>query len=813
MARLPSRFDLSGPESLRSGRQISSADTTAIGRGLQSLGSSIQQAGGAAAALAEKERRKQQALDLARANAFQDQQNIELGNSFDTDTDYGTFGTRAEEKARKIATDASSLISDRETRELWLTQAGTTAKAAADGIRDRGVTFKQADDIVKFDEALEIQRRIYVDPNTPPEAKAKARASIEGALEVGKGSGLLDPAQYGNRKANYLDGADFDRAKLDTSLGAPADAANVIRDFEGFKAEPYWDVNAYRVGYGSDTITREDGSVVRAKPGMVVTRADADRDLARRLGDFQSGIVEKIGQSQWDNLSTGAKAALSSVSYNYGELPDRVAKAARTGDPEAIAAAIDGLASDNDGVNAGRRAREAAIVRGGAEPDYVSRLSPEQRRTVYDMRNAEIAQANTAAAAEARVQYAALDGQIGLGIVTGDIVSEEQILSSALDDADKAKHLKAFRSESDATAEARDFLAGLSDGTARDVNPYNSEDRSLIDKSYDLLSKAVPEDQRDAAGLELVKATGVVPKAVVADLRQSLNANDPATVAAGMGRAAQIYDISPMALDGVENGGELRAAALTYDEMVNGRGMSDVDAAAEVIRLRDPKERQKAETLDAAWNQAIKDSKFVVQDLRAAFDPNWLPGEPSAGLTPLQESGLSADYLGAAERAFRGPAQGDAGLAKTIALDEIKRTYGVSSVSGGETIMKYPPEKFYPPVDGSYGYIREMAMTDAKAMMPEATNVTLLATAETARDIKASQPPRYTMLVQGPDGVWDMAPGLFTITKEDLAGLSANVTEERKAAFEEQRALQQVQEQSPDLGWDMVPDLGQRVTE
>ena len=34
-----------------------------------------------------------------------------------------------------------------------------------------------------------------------------------------------------------------------------ARAEQIIAQFEGFRETPYWDVNAYRTGYGSDTIT------------------------------------------------------------------------------------------------------------------------------------------------------------------------------------------------------------------------------------------------------------------------------------------------------------------------------------------------------------------------------------------------------------------------------------------------------------------------------------------------------------------------------------------------------------------------------
>lgn len=145
--------------------------------------------------------------------------------------------------------------------------------------------------------------------------------------------------------------------------GASADAPSLIRSFEGFQSKPYYDVNAYRVGYGSDTVTRADGTVQRVTPGMTVTRADADRDLARRTADFQRKARTEIGANVWDTMPAPAAAALTSIAYNYGHVPDRIEGAARSGDPAALAAAVEGLGSDNDGINRKRRAREAGIIR------------------------------------------------------------------------------------------------------------------------------------------------------------------------------------------------------------------------------------------------------------------------------------------------------------------------------------------------------------------------------------------------------------------------------------------------------------------
>lgn len=146
-------------------------------------------------------------------------------------------------------------------------------------------------------------------------------------------------------------------------------ATDLIKHFEGYKSSAYWDVNHHRVGYGSDTVTTPEGKVVTVGKDTKVTRADAERDLNRRVGQFQTIVSQQITKKVWDSLPEHTKAGLTSVAYNYGELPKSVAEAAKTGDPKAIAAAVRARASDNDGVNSKRRKMEANVIvgRGGVQ--------------------------------------------------------------------------------------------------------------------------------------------------------------------------------------------------------------------------------------------------------------------------------------------------------------------------------------------------------------------------------------------------------------------------------------------------------------
>lgn len=151
-------------------------------------------------------------------------------------------------------------------------------------------------------------------------------------------------------------------AEGDASVGA-------LRHFEGFRDTAYWDVNHWRVGYGSDTITKPDGTVESVSQGTKVSQADADRDLNRRVRDTQNKIAFQVGEQNWGGLGPQQQAALTSMAYNYGALPFDVQAAVRGGAPPAVvASAILNHQNDNGGVNRARRQQEAAAMNGGKMP-------------------------------------------------------------------------------------------------------------------------------------------------------------------------------------------------------------------------------------------------------------------------------------------------------------------------------------------------------------------------------------------------------------------------------------------------------------
>jgi murein DD-endopeptidase MepM/ murein hydrolase activator NlpD/GH24 family phage-related lysozyme (muramidase) len=96
-----------------------------------------------------------------------------------------------------------------------------------------------------------------------------------------------------------------------------------IIPYEGFISKSRWDVNAWRVGYGSDTITRNDQvhKVEETGPYSTTTKDEAKNDLLRRVKEFEKILINQVGgKSVYDKIPDTVKIALLDNVYNYGSL-------------------------------------------------------------------------------------------------------------------------------------------------------------------------------------------------------------------------------------------------------------------------------------------------------------------------------------------------------------------------------------------------------------------------------------------------------------------------------------------------------------
>lgn len=98
-----------------------------------------------------------------------------------------------------------------------------------------------------------------------------------------------------------------------TQMTTSQSMIDMIKDMEGFRAEPYWDVSQWSVGYGSGC-----GNDSSNKPDIVLTEEEAEallmEDLSKKYGKIVNDYCESIGrqpnQQQFD--------ALVDFTYNLG---------------------------------------------------------------------------------------------------------------------------------------------------------------------------------------------------------------------------------------------------------------------------------------------------------------------------------------------------------------------------------------------------------------------------------------------------------------------------------------------------------------
>ena len=166
------------------------------------------------------------------------------------------------------------------------------------------------------------------------------------------------------------------------------DASKFVAQWEGFTKNATWDVNAYRLGYGSDTITFDNGSYRTVKQGDSTTEWNALKDLARRIPEFEEKIITYlakygISEREWNKLPKNTKVALISFAYNYGNIvKSKIREAIKTGDVNEIADAVIN-STINDNINTKyykglrrRREAEAELIRNSKKENIVKLAIP-----------------------------------------------------------------------------------------------------------------------------------------------------------------------------------------------------------------------------------------------------------------------------------------------------------------------------------------------------------------------------------------------------------------------------------------------------
>lgn len=518
MPKLPGAEDLGQAPSGRSGRAIATVDTTAIGRGIATLGQGMR----AAAVGLEQQAKKKEEVDQAtrfetqrRFLEFSASQDDALNKAGQT-AQPGAFGFREgfqnsyKENAKKFFSTIPEPLKPEYDAKLFQIE---------DGLAGRALTFERSARKDYYTSSVNdglvlIENKLYENPaafndnlaegnafinsipdeDVSPIAKEDMRRQWKKKAQLASLNGLPPKA----RIEALGEGVDQDIAAFGTGRDA---AKAILRKEEGFRSSPYWDVNAHRVGFGSDTVTRPDGSVEKVKPGMTITRADAERDLERRVAEFERIAVHQVGRREWGALSPGAQAALISVTYNYGSLPSSVVNSVKSGNIESIASSVASLSA-----NKGRRQNEAALIRGqggimgrsGGQVDpRFADIPWDDREKVVRGAETEIRQeqAEQRVTAQFAIENALTNAPIAIqntGEYLGPMPTQDQFIAAYGDAAvQKFKEFEQAIETSRTAYGMQSMPASDIQKLVKDAEPSSSGDNAALEQArYEVLSKA-----------------------------------------------------------------------------------------------------------------------------------------------------------------------------------------------------------------------------------------------------------------------------------------------------------------------------------
>jgi len=388
------------------------------------------------------------------------------------------------------------------------------------------------------------------------------------------------------------------------------------------------------------------------------------------------------------------------------------------------------------------------------------------------------------AAAEAANRQAYDRGKSDLALAINSGEADEAVVEAAYDDgngwlkpSDRTAFVKAARSRQEQLREEAVLGDILLSGGA--IDPGNSTHRGALDRVY--------VDQGGAAGLlegnaqsvtdlvDLSSQVGVMPERAETILRGFMTGGTDQQKQLAYDVVARLEEQSPRALDRTFSERDI-SDAVAFNSRIR-RGMTTA-TALELGRVdNDPTMEASRQLRQTAGAKLAAD--IGIGDVEEAFDPGVFSIGPDAPeFQPLADQML-VDYRASYQDFFK--QHGDEDISKELATQSINRIYGASRATGDNTIMAYPPEKYYS-VSGlgatenaewmqeqlardvaefSGITVKQVMTADGEVIGRPATEtdalegrLLLIATPETVGDITAGRDPGYSVLLQDNNGVW-----------------------------------------------------------
>lgn len=183
-------------------------DTSGLTNGINRLAAGIGSAANSVTDMSAFQQQQDDAVDIARAEAFKTKGLLDMQEAFKTDPHYETFKPRAEQQTQDLFAKASDLIRDPLMKEKWQASSEDDRARAVAGVVDQADTMRTSSERAAYLTSMDDFQKVATDPTTPEDTRRNAQVSIAAMIHTGLGNRMLSPEDGYKLKKTYLDGTD-----------------------------------------------------------------------------------------------------------------------------------------------------------------------------------------------------------------------------------------------------------------------------------------------------------------------------------------------------------------------------------------------------------------------------------------------------------------------------------------------------------------------------------------------------------------------------------------------------------------------------
>lgn len=468
-------------------------------------------------------------------------------------------------------------------------------------------------------------------------------------------------------------------------------------------------------------------TVRRHRPDILEGRTDAEVLALRTQKEFRDLSIEMTERYQEDNAkvleSLGLPATPGNLYLAHFAGPGGAAKLLTT-DPSRPATAVFSSAVMKanphlKGMSVGDVVNWANNKMGGVETSALSSLTDEQLTSIA---NGATKQETARLKAEKKAAEKEAEDARKLEVdqLRSDVFDRKADEASVLEARKRGlfKDHKEFKSVLDY---AKEVAKGEEDSKVlQDIvsgkttyNPADKRHKKAVNEAYDRSGtneKLVNRDEQAADGLvKLFGDLNSLPKSAAGTLAHMTRSQDKNSLVYALQTLDRIRRTSPGAFDREIENKQLQRKVEFFT--TQGQFLTPDELVSRIQKMDDPIQEGIRKDRRTAADKLVKDvtPETVIEklDLDTIFEVSDPDVAPQLGLTSGDvATAISREYkeLFAEEFAENG---GNADLAETMAIKQLRTKWQRSDMTGNARIMKNPPEAHLPTIEGSHEWARE----------------------------------------------------------------------------------------------------------